>query len=697
MVQKNILKYSKLLSVNVIKLLILVFTLLFITSIIYAQTCQQEDDNCLSEEDFVSDPRNAFRNSPNEAWTYIMQNPLATYNGINGESIIRESYRSSRENFVNVVTQNTQLFENPVVRELFEQEVDRDINILNQNPSARRDFLRQYGIQDISTPLQDFNRRRGEITTVGSDGQQRVTIPLSIMNGGRVNSDGSVTLANDVRIYSGQVDMRGNELRLRRGGTLIAPSYDGIISSDRLIGLTQNLDLNSFEISGRNIELRDSNNVLVNRITGTYTLFPNNQAVLGGRSRIEYLNSQGQVLERVDVSQNTLFLSNRACPDNSQMSCIYRSGDSIVVNPIGNNRINYEIFSTQYSQFDVSLIRDSSNVRIRVPNDEGRQVTFDLNQRGLRQSGLLGSNSNFNLAYEQISVGPNGESRIVSISDYRINNGRYYSIHTGVERPNFEASARCEINQNCRIGSQTFTRNQFEVFCRNNDGHCFNEYGIRVSSDGRHYISGNPPQIVGSTSQSTSRLYMEDLEFARTEGWISSQETGFRTRTQGASTNTRNSDIPVVRSGALVYPDMRAYRCAEHSRRSAADLYGINFIPGNAWDFAGNNAISASFTDSGNRRASAISTQERTSFETQTVNAINSGQMNPGDVVTVWNPRSNYARHDTTHTLLFRGVNQQGQPIFDHQWGSRFEQITMDEVLNRNLRPRAVVRGQRTA
>lgn len=684
---------------------ILLFTFLFnLLSFSYAQTCQGDD--CLTEEDFINNPRSAFRNNANEAWNLIRQNPQGIYGGPNGNAIITQSAQDDPNNFLEIVSNNRDLLSIPQVLEEVAKLANRNVEVLNSNPQFRRDFLARFGVQDQGARIDRFQhgRRATTITTQSPRGQ--VEISLSMLNGGRINSDGSVTLRNEIEIHSGSVSITNSNLDFRRGGIIRVPNYEGFISSSSRLGVIHNLQSNSFQLSGRNMQLSDSRGV--SRVSGAYTLLPNNQVILGGagtrHSTIEYLNGEGGVLEKIGVSQSTYILNDRGCPTNSPISCIYRSGGNVVIEPItGNNRIEYELFTRQYSQFEVGLIRDRSNVRIRVPSDvSNRPTVLTLNQNGMRTQGrsILGENSNFNINYKMLGRDPNTGGLIeVTVSDYEVDRGRFYSIHTGVERPDFEPSRRCNIDEICRIGGENFIRNRFEVFCRSSDSnYCVNELGIRVDREGQNFVAGNPPQLVARTSQRRSSINLEELERLNNQGFQPAQSAGFRTQTRGSTARLRNTDGSLlVTSGALVFSDMAPYRCAEHSRRAGKQLYDKDYNGANAWDFSGRNVLAGTFTDPGARRSNHISPQEANSFQSQTISAINSGQMRPGDVVTVWNPRSNYRHHDVTHTLLFRGVNSQGQPVFDHQWGSRFEQITLNDVMARNLRPREIVTDRRRA
>ena len=670
--------YSNLLSIFKFKLfllslIVLTFSSLTLISSSFAQTCQGDD--CLSEEDFVSDPRNAFRNSANEAWSYVMRNPIGVYNGLNGESIIRESYRSSPENFVNVVTQNTQLLENPTVRELFEQQVERDINILNQNPTARRDFLRQYGVADVSAHLQSFNRRRGEITTVGLDGQERVRIPLSVMNGGRINSDGSVTLQDGIQILSGQAQIRNSELRLRRGGVLRVPNHDGFISSSSMLGITSNLETRSFELSGRNIELRDSNNIILNRIRGVYTLFPDNQAILGGRSRIEYLNSQGQVLEDVRVSQQTLIRNSRGC-EGTQMSCIYRSGGSVEINARGNNRINYDYNYEPDVDFTVLPVVDNSRVVVNVPTDS-RNAQFTIGQTtGVR--GSLGHNSNFNLAYSHF----NGDG-FVEMTDYVIRNNRFYSMYTGDEMPQHALALECRVGESC--GRHGLTQTTYGTFCDSRNV-CRNSHGVRVDRTGSYFMNSNG-HIIGQVGRDRLNPYLLDRDSRGI--WIEGVGYEFTPSTRGRA--ARRDDMFEGRipefSSDVVPPNF----CARYVRLAGERLFGTNFAAANAWDMHRHHQTTFRFDDQ-RRRAGSISQQELNHFTGQARNAFQSGQISQGTAIRFWNPGSRWRGNDVTHVALVLGTNAQGEVLIGHQYGSRYYQETLPQMMARtNNRPRDIL------
>ena len=656
---------------------ILLFTFLFnLISFSYAQTCQGND--CLTEEDFINNPRNAFSNNANEAWNLIRQNPQAIYGGLNGNAIITQSAQDDPNNFLDVVSNNRDLLSIPQVREEVAKLAHRNVEVLNSNPQFRRDFLARFGVQDQGARIDKFQHGRRETTITTQSQRGQVEISLSMLNGGRINSDGSVTLESGIEIHSGTVSITNSNLDLRRGGIIRVPNYEGFISSSSRLGVIHNSQRNSFQLSGTNMQLSDSRGV--SRVSGAYTLLPNNQVILGGAgtrsSTIEYLNEQGEVLENVRVTQQTLIRTNRGC-EGTEISCIYRSGGSVEINPRGNNRINYNYNYKPEVDFTVLQVIDNSRVIVNVPTDS-RNAEFTIG-RTASIRGSLGHNSNFNLAYSV--EGRNG--RPVQITDYVIRNGRFYSIYTGNELPQHALALECRVGERC--GSHGLTMTTYGTFCDSRNV-CRNSHGVRVDETGTHFINSNG-HIIGQVGRDRLNPYLLDRDLR--DIWIPGVGYEFTPSTRGRA--ARRDDmfdgrIPVF-SSDVVPPNF----CARYVRLAGERLFGTNFVAANAWDMHRHHQATFRFDDQ-RRRAGSISQQELNYFTGQARNAFQSGQINQGTAIRFWNPNSRWRGNDVTHVALVLGTNAQGEVLIGHQYGSRYYQETLPQMMARtNNRPRDIL------
>lgn len=633
------------------------------------------------QEQFENDPAQGFRSNPSGAWNLVQTDPLGVFNDPSyGDSAIDAAYRNNPSQFVDVVSNNLDLMDNPRVREYFEDAVDRDITILNSNPQARERFLADYGITASNYPLSDFNKRTGELQIANEFGEG-IIIDVSDLNGGRINSDGTVTLSSQVRIIGGEVDVVGNDIRFGSRGGMAEVRTGEIYTS------TQRMSISRFSENGGGFMV-DGNEVYFNGnsrlLNGELHTFDNGQTMLGSRTQLRFVNTEGQILEDIRVSSQTLFRDGESCAQ-SEMSCISRDeGRGVQVVAKNNNRITYDFnIANPDIDFDVMPITDGSRVNIVVPNSDGRDVRFSVGQTMRQSGGVLGSDSEFNLGYyHQFETGDGGISA-VPITSYRINGDRVYSIFTGEELPFLPNALNCGVGESCQIGSSSYTRQGSDTFC-SSDSKCYNLYGERVSRDGNYYVSGSVsnPQVLGEVEDGLVSGIERSSQSAQV--WVqrdSGEEVhpargGVRT-SRDVRSEVFTGTIPIY-SADQVPPNY----CSRYVRLASEQLFGVSYAAANAWDLDNYHPRTVSFSSGSG------------SYAQQLYDAYQSGAIRQGDALRLNSMGSRWGYTGSSHVAVVLGITPGGDVQIAHQFGSTYHSETVGSLMARSsYYPVDVLRG----
>ncbi len=121
--------------------------------------------------------------------------------------------------------------------------------------------------------------------------------------------------------------------------------------------------------------------------------------------------------------------------------------------------------------------------------------------------------------------------------------------------------------------------------------------------------------------------------------------------------------------------------CARYVTMAAHDVFGLNYIRGNAWDLRYDNRIVSS-VEKGNLERLA---SEKT--------------IQPGMTVGIFNPSSRYLKSPDkngnqkkyTHVVLYLGRDSHGEPLLAHQYGVRVRVETYGSLRKKGLEAREIL------
>ncbi len=386
------------------KLIFFIFYLfIFNLNYIYSQEEWNEDSclenylKCLDENPqiaFESDPKKAFETNPDKAAQYIADGTI----DINDQNIKSE----------------------------LENSISKDLGILNNNPALKSKWLETYNIKDNGGKILAYDKSSGVIKT-GPTYSTQFKISDPKFKDAIIENDGSVTLANLIKVSSGTIEYKNGELVIDSPNIDVSKGNENfkvlgetrindgvleyIVSKDTIVNINSGFIEFSSNNGNGNIQIFQNNQKIAN-IDGTMKLYNNGNFVIGPNSK--YHNLIADI--KYSVSAQTAFKLD--CGGES-ISCVkIESGKYIQISLKNNNNMVFESNPNFVFNIYTDKISDSSKLKIL---DLG--LNFYMQDRnGIKYRGDIMENSNINLIHKKnngefevfLSNGPKRESYIVS-------------------------------------------------------------------------------------------------------------------------------------------------------------------------------------------------------------------------------------------------------------------------------------------
>ncbi|VVB80010.1 Uncharacterised protein [uncultured archaeon] len=175
-------------------------------------------------------PQQAFSENSSSAWETLNQNPDLLEN----PSVLNATFNDNPFLASQLINENPSLLDNEAVAKRFNEEVSRNISLLNLNPDAKKFWFKQRGIIDEGVELDGYDG-----TTIQTRGIDATSFKIDDFPGARVLPSGRVILPNGAEVSGGSLSREGN-----------THFVQGNLDLSRLTS-------GNFEVSGGQISLRD--------------------------------------------------------------------------------------------------------------------------------------------------------------------------------------------------------------------------------------------------------------------------------------------------------------------------------------------------------------------------------------------------------------------------------------------------------
>lgn len=387
------------------------------------------------DEMFEQNPLEGFSRNIEKAWEFLQNSPqrLAEF----GRDVISRAFQTSSDNFVDLVDSERSLLEDPDVREFYERAVAQNPSIANNNPETFNRFLQEEGIgspgSSLNFELASYNQATGIMTMRRDDGSV-VSISKTALQGGTLNSDGSVILRTGQQILDGTVvETSNNEFRVAissssRSARVInqGVEFTGTEMSIGIDSSTQNQfvravsdDISFQDFFGRDVYLTQDSRLSINE-EGDYGL--------RGRLEIRSMKDIDTIdgLPSLDAAYETDFID-----QNEEMVISFRpdcceglsnyiieqtsvdGGTIMEVSVNGQRNPKIEVPQSRNVDMRVNLIEDETRLSIIQRGQEAGLRRYEITNDKTVMSGFGSSSEDrFTLRTTHIQFSPYGDEII---------------------------------------------------------------------------------------------------------------------------------------------------------------------------------------------------------------------------------------------------------------------------------------------
>lgn len=571
-----------------LNLLLFLISILFLSNNSFSNDCVFGECDGINEwvydfdNQFYNDPTQGFLQSPANAWNLIERDFETLFRGEGGDVFIEEAFRNDPNRFIGLVNQNPDLLDIPKVRELLEQRLETDVSLLNSNPELRAQFFEENGINiEGDVQISSFSSTNRIINLQTESGE--VSISLNDLNGGAINSDGSVILDNGVQVFSGSIDRNQFGYRFSEESRAIIQSEEIFSSEGFQIRDVGNGGIRVLSLEDSFVEYDNG----LRRFQGTNTFYNSGSVELGAQSRVEVFDDSQALLRRFSTEDSSMLFSNSQCSLGT--NCVNERGNIVQISVTDDGtQFGVEVFSNTPTQINVEPILGDSVVTVKKYGVQGDEFAeFTITQNNMVQSTIsapLEEDDSFELIYRTLDL--ENQEFLTHVLNSNPS-GATSLLYTSEDFARFEANSRCNVGEQCRIGRFNYVRNEHGMYC-SNDEKCYNEYGLRVSEDGMAYVTGDPnsPEVIGlvngfqgdesdleASSQRESGVFLEGLptqspargavyrEISEVTGWgpSSCSITGERDCFIGSNDGNRGAYYEKTEFGTFCSGDEKCY------------------------------------------------------------------------------------------------------------------------------------------
>ncbi|MBW3015534.1 hypothetical protein KY330_03870 [Candidatus Woesearchaeota archaeon] len=359
------------------KLLIIWIIALLCLNLVSAEVDWDSED-ALSDENFENnfkeDPVGAFKNAPDKAWQFLNTKPDL----LKVPALLEAAFSKEPSKVSSIINNNIALLEDSSILSQFDSAAKDNVDILNNNPKAKKVWFENKGITDEGTKVKSYD---GSILI--TDGPDSTTFNINEHPGARILASGKLVLANGAEISQGEIKLVDGTYHVSNSNIDLSKAGKGkfqISSSSVKIGnsnfesqqdFTVERDAGSVTITGDVIE--SLGNTILNSINGKIKInSPNSRELFPGTSYTIYkYNKPSRTYSVSGLTElNTL---PGLC---SGTSCITDLGTYLKITAKDNNNIELDIKDITRRHLFVDKIDDDSTLNVKESNVK---LTFSKN------------------------------------------------------------------------------------------------------------------------------------------------------------------------------------------------------------------------------------------------------------------------------------------------------------------------------
>ena len=369
------------------RLIVILVIVLFQLSFIYSE------EEIIVNEDLLAQ-------NPTTFWEMVLDFPQALLDlTING---LRDALVNSRDNFLSAINNDRSVLSNEDVRAVYLEALSENPQeLVASHPELFEQMLQEEGVDNsgsfnFEVLSYDFENN---VLLIGRDEDQTISISLSDLNGGTLNSDGSIVLNNGVLVNSGSITQESGEYRVING---IVEIYEREVRGDDFIlGPTHLVD-NPYVRANSEILFDDGlerRNILERG--GQVSFYESGAIGLNGALRISTVNENGVLIpeRRIvtdlnSVDDEMIIVQNPSqCIDSSFGGCIIDQGDRMEIRARNQGNLEVDIYSLEHVAVRVPLIEDSTQLQLTRFLEEDSRVIYTISRDETTLSGGFPSQS----------------------------------------------------------------------------------------------------------------------------------------------------------------------------------------------------------------------------------------------------------------------------------------------------------------
>jgi len=313
------------------------------------------------------------------------------------------AFKQSLYTASNMLNKKPSLLDDPNIAKRYDQEAQKDVFILNDNPEIKKKWFAQKGILDDGTEIDIYDG-----TIVRTLGSESTTFNINNHPGARVTKEGELILSDGTEISHGTITKQTDgSIHVDNGDVdLSTTSKSNIFVRDGFVYIDDRTYSNNmgyeFQVSKNGNKLTINGKVdeigiddrLSARMNGKITIYDDGHFNIGQDSSYSsYINGRESTKYSVDKSTDIyIYNSKKMNPSfscSSSQSCVihnYYTG-KMDVNTVDNTKL--EIDSNDFSITDLSIaeisdssivkFKDKSNVELIFNNDKTNPIQYKGN------------------------------------------------------------------------------------------------------------------------------------------------------------------------------------------------------------------------------------------------------------------------------------------------------------------------------
>lgn len=327
----------------------------------------------------------------------------------------------SDKELIEKLKENPGLLEDEEVSEEFNSRIDKDVNLLNNNPEILKNWLGKYDIKTEKNSL--ANVEIGEnVTSIVTSGNNSVTFEADAVSEATIQKDGSLKLSDGTIVKNSYIGTEEGVFRAKGGEVEVSEDTSRDINFDnaevkykgRKFGSasgmgTFRVNNGVASVNGENVYVKNpETGKRVSSISGQATFEGQGNVNLGENTQYRTLNEEGEIAKEVSVEKPTSYLRSGDCKSEN---CIKENSEGVIDVSVGKeNNIKFK-GDESVESFNVGNIEDRSSVEFE--DAEGNEVYFGKNRFLIRDGSIFGLENDIEWNYKNAD----GEDRRYRFSD----------------------------------------------------------------------------------------------------------------------------------------------------------------------------------------------------------------------------------------------------------------------------------------